>query len=173
MLKWAAIFLVIALVAGLFGFTGIASAAAGIAKFLSPLPRRMPDLLCRWHIGREKSPVTGRDRQGAFCGNAVKLWKLLFLPRLPRLQHVFLAELALVAHEGELQTAVGASELVGGWPFARFRGFSARLLNRNRIARHRIFAPDIDLARFIKSNLEGTVGFDRPNRAERVCPRAN
>ena len=34
MLKWAAIFLVIALAAALFGFTGIASAAAGIAKFL-------------------------------------------------------------------------------------------------------------------------------------------
>ena len=34
MLKWAAIFLVIALVAALFGFTGIASAAPGIAKFL-------------------------------------------------------------------------------------------------------------------------------------------
>jgi uncharacterized membrane protein YtjA (UPF0391 family) len=34
MLKWAAIFLVIALIAALFGFTGIASAAAGIAKFL-------------------------------------------------------------------------------------------------------------------------------------------
>ena len=34
MLKWAAIFLVIALVAALFGFTAIASAAPGIAKFL-------------------------------------------------------------------------------------------------------------------------------------------
>ena len=34
MLKWAAIFLVVALIAALFGFTGIASAAAGIAKFL-------------------------------------------------------------------------------------------------------------------------------------------
>ena len=34
MLKWAAIFLVIALVAALFGFTGIASASAGITKFL-------------------------------------------------------------------------------------------------------------------------------------------
>ena len=33
MLKWAAIFLVIALIAALFGFTGIASAAAGITKF--------------------------------------------------------------------------------------------------------------------------------------------
>ena len=34
MLRWAVIFLVIALVAALFGFTGIASAAAGVAKFL-------------------------------------------------------------------------------------------------------------------------------------------
>jgi uncharacterized membrane protein YtjA (UPF0391 family) len=34
MLRWAAIFLVISLVAGLFGFMGIASAAAGIAKFM-------------------------------------------------------------------------------------------------------------------------------------------
>ncbi len=34
MLRWAVIFLVVALVAALFGFTGIAVAAAGIAKFL-------------------------------------------------------------------------------------------------------------------------------------------
>ncbi|MBD3375449.1 DUF1328 domain-containing protein [candidate division KSB1 bacterium] len=34
MLRWALIFLVIALVAALFGFGGIASASAGIAKIL-------------------------------------------------------------------------------------------------------------------------------------------
>jgi len=34
MLYWTIIFLVIALVAGLFGFGGIASASAGIAKIL-------------------------------------------------------------------------------------------------------------------------------------------
>lgn len=34
MLRWAVIFLVIALVAALFGFTGIATAAVGIATFL-------------------------------------------------------------------------------------------------------------------------------------------
>ena len=34
MLRWAAIFLVIALIAALLGFTGIAGAAADIAKFL-------------------------------------------------------------------------------------------------------------------------------------------
>jgi uncharacterized membrane protein YtjA (UPF0391 family) len=34
MLKWAVIFLVIALVAAMFGFTDIAAASAGIAKIL-------------------------------------------------------------------------------------------------------------------------------------------
>jgi len=34
MLKWAVIFLIIALVAAVFGFTDIAAASAGIAKVL-------------------------------------------------------------------------------------------------------------------------------------------
>ncbi len=34
MIKWAVIFLVVALIAALFGFTGLAVAAAEIAKFL-------------------------------------------------------------------------------------------------------------------------------------------
>ena len=34
MLRWAAIFLIIALIAGAFGLTGVAGAAAGIAKAL-------------------------------------------------------------------------------------------------------------------------------------------
>lgn len=34
MLKWAVIFLVVALIAALFGFGGIASASAGIAQIL-------------------------------------------------------------------------------------------------------------------------------------------
>jgi uncharacterized membrane protein YtjA (UPF0391 family) len=34
MLKWALVFLVVGLVAGLFGFTGLAGAAVDIAKFL-------------------------------------------------------------------------------------------------------------------------------------------
>ena len=34
MLRWAFIFLLVGLVAGLFGFTGIAGASIGIAKFL-------------------------------------------------------------------------------------------------------------------------------------------
>lgn len=34
MLKWALIFFIVAVVAGLFGFTGIAAGAATIAKWL-------------------------------------------------------------------------------------------------------------------------------------------
>jgi uncharacterized membrane protein YtjA (UPF0391 family) len=34
MLRWALIFFVVAIVAALFGFTGIASASAGIAQIL-------------------------------------------------------------------------------------------------------------------------------------------
>ena len=34
MLRWAVIFLIISLIAALFGFTGISAAAAGIAKVL-------------------------------------------------------------------------------------------------------------------------------------------
>ena len=34
MLKWALIFFIISLVAGIFGFTGIAAGSAGIAQFL-------------------------------------------------------------------------------------------------------------------------------------------
>jgi hypothetical protein len=41
MLTWALIFAVIALVAGVFGFGGVASAMAGVARIL-PLPCRFP-----------------------------------------------------------------------------------------------------------------------------------
>jgi uncharacterized membrane protein YtjA (UPF0391 family) len=34
MLRWAVIFLIIAIIAGIFGFTGIAAASATIAKVL-------------------------------------------------------------------------------------------------------------------------------------------
>jgi uncharacterized membrane protein YtjA (UPF0391 family) len=34
MLRWAVIFLIVGLIAGMLGFTGIAGASVGIAKFL-------------------------------------------------------------------------------------------------------------------------------------------
>ena len=55
MLRWAVIFLVIALVAALLGFIGIASAAAGIAEIsVRPFPGPLPDLLHpRFSLGEE------------------------------------------------------------------------------------------------------------------------
>ena len=34
MLRWAVVFLIIAIIAGIFGFTGVAEASASIAKIL-------------------------------------------------------------------------------------------------------------------------------------------
>ena len=61
MLRWALIFLIIALVAALFGFTGIAAAAAGIAKFLFFLFLVVCLILfvCYRHIGRQEGSVSG------------------------------------------------------------------------------------------------------------------
>ena len=61
MLRWALIFLIIALVAALFRFTGIAAAAAGIAKFLFSVSGGLPDVFCYRHIGRQEGSV-GRLR---------------------------------------------------------------------------------------------------------------
>ena len=56
MLRWALIFLIIALVAALFGFTGVAAAAAGIVKFLFFLFLVICLIFfCYGHIGRQKS----------------------------------------------------------------------------------------------------------------------
>ena len=44
-LKWALIFLLISLVAALFGFTDIAAASADIARVLQLLPHRYPMLM--------------------------------------------------------------------------------------------------------------------------------
>jgi hypothetical protein len=60
MLRWALIFLVIALVAALFGFTGIAAAAAADCQILVlPVPGGLPDLFCYRHISRQEGSVSG------------------------------------------------------------------------------------------------------------------
>ena len=63
MLRWAVIFLVIALVAAVFGFTGIAVAAAGIAKFLFFIFLVACLFLHYRHDGRQKNAIT-QDRFG-------------------------------------------------------------------------------------------------------------
>ena len=60
MLRWALILLIIALAAALFGFTGIAAAAAGIAQILVlPVPGGLPHVFCYRHIGRQEGSVGG------------------------------------------------------------------------------------------------------------------
>ena len=64
MLKWAIIFAIISLVAGVFGFTGVAAGAAGIAKIQSASrrgrpPKHQPKCLpCAgiFHAGWPQSP---------------------------------------------------------------------------------------------------------------------
>ncbi len=59
MLHWALIFLVIALIAGLFGFGGIASAFAGIAQvlFFIFLALLVVSLLVHLFRGRRAPPI--------------------------------------------------------------------------------------------------------------------
>ena len=58
MLRWAVIFLIIAIIAALFGFTGVAAGAGCNCEVpVRPLPGAMPDLFHTGDISREKSPV--------------------------------------------------------------------------------------------------------------------
>ena len=55
MLKWAAIFLVIAIIAALLGLTGMAGAAADIAKFLFFLFIAIFAMISCWRLSRAGS----------------------------------------------------------------------------------------------------------------------
>ena len=64
MLKWALIFLVIAVIAGVFGFSDVEAASATIAQWLFGifvvLPRRVnhwPDPRCQTHVIRVNLPL--------------------------------------------------------------------------------------------------------------------
>src|ERR1700719_3306122 len=127
MLKWAAILLVIALVAAPFGFTGIAS---------------------DWR-------------------------ELFFLPRLPRLQHVFLAQLTFVADQRELQCVISPLEFINTRTFATFRFHAASALERGLVALHSVGSPSITSSMMLKIDIEGAVGLDRPNCAERIRPSSD
>lgn len=54
MLKWALIFFVVALIAGLLGFTGIAIQAAGVAKILFIIFLALFLISAIMHLFREK-----------------------------------------------------------------------------------------------------------------------
>ena len=57
MLNWAVTFLVVALIAAVFGFTGIAVAAAGIAKLLFVVFLVLFVISLVTHFGRRSSSV--------------------------------------------------------------------------------------------------------------------
>ena len=96
--------------------------------------------------------------------------KLVFLPRRPRLQHVFPAQLALVADQRELECVVRPFELVDAGAFAAFRFRSTGAVERDLIALHRVGSPSIPSSMMLQINIECAVGLDRPNRAEGICP---
>ncbi len=53
MLRWAVIFLIIAIIAALFGFTGVAAGAGCNCEVpVRPLPGAMPDLFHTGNISR-------------------------------------------------------------------------------------------------------------------------
>ncbi len=99
--------------------------------------------------------------------------KLFFLPRLPRLQHVFLAQLALVADQRELQRVVRPFELVDARSFAAFRFHSTGTLESGLIALHSVGPPSITSSMMLKIDIECAVGLDRPNCAERIRPSSD
>lgn len=46
-----------------------------------------------------------------------------------------------------------------------------RLLNRQGVAGHGVFAPHADSIAVIKSDLKRAISLQRPNRAQGICPR--
>jgi len=89
---------------------------------------------------------------------------------MPGEQHIFLAFATGVTDQREGQGVfVRAAKFVSTGAFAAFRSFTARLLDSDRIASNSVLAPN--MARRIH-HLEGAVGFDRPDSAERIGPCA-
>ena len=56
MLYWAVVFLVVAIIAGLFGFGGIASASVGIAQILFWIFLVLLLVSLVWHMMRGRAP---------------------------------------------------------------------------------------------------------------------
>ena len=123
------------------------------------------------HIDREKGdvavysltncrsgPPVGRTRPVASLG-------LFSLPNCPASEDVFLPQLTFVAHLGEGQHVAVALEFVGRGAFAGLRRVGpTSFLNGHGISGSGVFTPDIDSMTLGKTDLEGSVRFDRPNR---------
>ena len=88
---------------------------------------------------------------------------------MPGEGHVFDPLLAAIFNQRERQGVLaGAAKLVDARAVAAFRGVAARFLDGDAIPGYGKIAPNVA---FSIDDIEGVVGFDRPNSAERVCPR--
>ena len=92
----------------------------------------------------------------------------------PRLGHVFDSQFAFVVHKRELQAVfVGARELINARTLAAFWFYASSSLECHLIAGDGPCAPRVAFAVMLKIDIEGTIGLDRPDRAERICPSAH
>jgi hypothetical protein len=83
--------------------------------------------------------------------------------------HVFDPLLAAILNQRERESvSAGAAKLVDSRPMAAFRGLTACLLDCDSIAGDCNIAPNVAFGIY---DIEGVVGFDRPDSTERVCPR--
>src|SRR5438445_11509922 len=90
---------------------------------------------------------------------------------MPGEGHVFASLLAAIPDQRERQSVFGAAaEMINARAFAAFRGLAARFLDCHRIAGNCKIAPNVALS---SDDVEGVVGVDRPDRAERIGPCAD
>jgi len=90
---------------------------------------------------------------------------------MPGQGHVFDSLLAAIPDRCKHQSVFGAAaEMINAWAFAAFRGLAARFLDCDRVADYCKIAPNVALGR---DDMEGIVGVDRPDGAERIGPCAD
>src|SRR5439155_27111338 len=90
---------------------------------------------------------------------------------MPGEGHVFASLLAAIPDQRERQSVFGAAaEMINARAFAAFRGLAARFLDCDRIAGNRKITPNVA---FSSDDVEGVVGVDRPDGAERIGPCAD
>lgn len=99
--------------------------------------------------------------------------KLFLLPRLPRLQHIFLAQLTFVADQRELQRVIRSIEFVNPGTIATFWINSTSALKRRLITLHGVRSPRVTFAVVLQIDVKCAVCLNRPNRAERVRPSSD
>jgi len=90
---------------------------------------------------------------------------------MPGEGHVFDPLLAVIPDQRKRQSVFGAAaEMINARAFAAFRGLAARFLDCDCIAGYRKITPNVA---FSSDDVEGVVGVDRPDGAERIGPCAD